>query len=385
MSVPLPSNIIAFTKDWSDVPTCTTHILREMGKSMPVLWGNSIGTRKPSLGSARDVGRIFGRLQRLCQRSELKENQLRVLSPVLVPKPESRLARWFNRTLMRWYVSREFPGAADRQLELWSFVPNAGDYVGHLRESKVVYYCVDDWSKFEYLDGQWIAAKEQELLAKADVIFATSRYLVRKCRTNAGDRVHYMPHGVEHTKFARALAQETPVPNDIASLPQPRIGFYGNIYPWIDFGLIEQLTMARPGWSFIMIGPISCDVSHFDGIQNVHFLGRREHDDLPAYCKGFDAAIIPYDMANPRMESVNPVKARELLAAGVPIVASQLPELEGMEPDVLCVNGVDAWIRALEQQALRADRHEISARRKVDDWTAKVQEIRQIVDQSHRD
>ena len=90
-------------------------------------------------------------------------------------------------------------------------------------------------------------------------------------------------------------------------------------------------------------------------------------------------------MANPRMESVNPVKARELLAAGVPIVASQLPELEGMEPDVLCVNGVDAWIRALEQQALRADRHEISARRKVDDWTAKVQEIRQIVDQSHRD
>jgi len=244
---------------------------------------------------------------------------------------------------------------------------------------RVVYYCADDWSKFKYLDGAWIQRREEELLGRADVVFAASRYLEEKCRAIASGRVHYMAHGVEHAKFASALSSGTTIPEDVGGLPKPVIGFYGNVYPWIDFDLLESLVKSRPGWSFVMIGSVFCDIARFDSVPNVHFLGRREHDCLPAYCRAFDASIIPYDMTNPRMQSVNPVKTRELLAAGVPIVASDVPELRNFGDNVSVCKGVDEWLKALDTQVRREDREAVSASVAGDDWSARVADIRRIV------
>jgi len=95
----------------------------------------------------------------------------------------------------------------------------------------------------------------------------------------------------------------------------------------VDFELLERLAKGHPEWNFVLIGEIYCDISRLQKQSNVHFLGRREHCQLPAYCKGFDVGIIPYDMKQARMESVNPVKTKEILAAGVPVVAADVPEL----------------------------------------------------------
>ena len=84
--------IIAFTKDWDDVPTCTTHVLREMAKTIPVLWIESIGTRMPHVASVRDWGRGLKRLARLFAAPEHRENKLWVLSPLLIPGARSALA-----------------------------------------------------------------------------------------------------------------------------------------------------------------------------------------------------------------------------------------------------------------------------------------------------
>ncbi len=481
--MPTP-RIIAFTKDWNDVPTCTTHILREMGKSLPVLWVSSIGTRRPNLASGRDLGRILARLKRLFARAEWKENQLRVLSPLLIPKAESRLMRCLNRWLFAGYVRRERDWMGDGPLEYWCFVPNAVDLVergarsaergagslehgaGSLEHgarsterasgvgprshavtqprrhdaphsmpqasrSTLIYYCVDDWSEFEHLDRAWMAGKEQALLQRADVVFATSRYLVDKCANSATSPVYYLPHGVEHAKFAKAVAARSAergdrgletggkrstlnaqrsTPNQAPSTERgarsaegqgvgvsgcrsvevsewpssalpATIGFYGNLHAWVDFPLIARLAVARPNWRFILIGPVGPDVDlgPLASLPNVDCPGRIEHDDLPGWCARFDAAIIPYDLQHPRMKSVNPVKARELLAAGVPLVAARLPDLEGLEPDILLATTVDEWLAALERQIARTDHQQISARQSNQDWTAKVGEIRRIV------
>jgi glycosyltransferase involved in cell wall biosynthesis len=243
----------------------------------------------------------------------------------------------------------------------------------------VVYYCVDDWSKFHNLDGAWLARKEEELLRRTDIVFTPARYLEAKCRAIAGDRVHYVPHGVEYALFGRALAEETRIADDLAGLPRPLIGFYGNLHPWIDFDLVEQLAGARPAWSFVLIGEVFCDVSRLRRLANVHLLGRREHQRLPEYCKAFAAAVIPYDMRQPRMASVNPVKTRELLAAGVPIVAADLPELRGMQ-DVCIARTADEWMGALERQIGRADRQAISRRMAEHDWSVVVRRIRERVE-----
>lgn len=432
--------IVAFAKDWDDVPTSITHVLREMGKTIPVLWINSIGTRKPDLRHARDLQRIIRRIGAFFQRAQIKENRVRVLSPFLVPKAQTSFSRWLNRILFDLQISRELRDMGNSPVEYWCSVPNAVDllprrmhrlgwsvsrndaekdfcFVGQSTggalttagrqlaanhdEPIVVYYCVDDWSKFEGLDGKWLEQKERQMLKRADIVFTPAQYLVQKCcRTieaqvpdpdhfilNAGAscqcKVHHIPHGVEYEKFATALDSATVVPSDISGMAKPIIGFYGNIYEWIDFALLAELARRRSDWSFVIIGQVYCDVSRFDSIPNVHFIGRREHDQLPGYCKGFNAAIIPYDLNDARMQSVSPVKARELLAAGVPIVAALIPELSACGEDVVMCEGVEAWLTAIEKQSRRTDRAAISKRMETEDWRVRVSELRRKVDRIH--
>ena len=399
--------IVAFTKDWDDVPTSTTHVLKEMGRTCRVLWINSIGTRKVRVGSGKDVSRMLTRLKTGFRRAGKKTDGINVLSPILIPGARSVFGQSLNRILLSWLVRRELRNMGDSPVEYWCVVPNAVDFLPradkqdekHL-DQKIIYYCVDDWGKFKHLDRQWIRAKEMEMMERADIIFAVSRYLEDKCRSVAGEKIYYMPHGVEYDKFSSALSDDVEVPPDISSLRKPVIGFYGNIYPWIDFDLLKFLAISRPEWSFVIIGEIFCDVSVLRKIGNIHFLGRREHNELSAYCAGFNAGIIPYDMRNSRMESVHPVKTRELLAAGVPVAACNLPELrknKGNRADrrvygddehpesewgdaiILCKTR-EEWLAALDRQIARKDRNEISKKVVADDWAGRVMAIRAIVD-----
>jgi len=382
---------------------------------MPVLWVESIGTRRPHLARRGDLLRAFRRLKAMYRRAETKENHLRVLSPLLIPRAETGIERRLNRTIFGRLAARELKSMGSGPVEYWCFVPNAVDLLptgaGHrsgdhpasgIRHPAsgtrhpasqrsdstplVIYYCADDWTKFKTLDETWMSAKEDDLFKRADLVFAVSEHLVDRCRSamqklglDAGN-VHYAPHGVEHSKFASALSEPTPVPEDIARIPRPVAGFYGNIYPWVDFDLLGALARRRPDWNFVLIGEVFCDVGDLAALPNVHFPGRKEHDDLPACCKSFDAGMIPYDTSNPRMESVSPVKTRELLAAGVPLVASDVPELRRFGRDVLISRTPDEWIEALETQMARTDRRAISESVAQDDWSMRVKVLREIIE-----
>jgi len=378
------SRIVAFAKDWDDVPTCITHIFREMGKTMPVLWLNSIGTRKPSMNRARDFSRIFSRLGGLNKRAELKENMLRVMSLPLIPKAESRLAVKFNRMIFRRLVGRELADMGEGPVEYWCSVPNAVDLLPEKDSAcssySVIYYCVDDWSGFSHLDGIWLFSREKLLLERSDAVFTPSKFLEEKCKKIAGNRVFYVPHGVDYNKFASSLNDDMVIPSDIKGLPCPVIGFYGNIDEWVDLNLLEYLSEKRPNWSFVIIGQVYSDVARLKRFKNVYFIGKRLHDSLPSYCKGFDAAIIPYDMSDPRMRSVNPVKVKEILAAGIPVVSSNLPELEVQKlPGVILCRDKGEWIPAIEKQLALTDRKSISGAMREWDWPMRVQKIMSYV------
>ncbi len=375
--------IVAFSKDWDDVPTATTHVLRRMGRENPVLWINSVGCRKPSLTSGYDLGRYWRKGKAaLNQRFILKENQLRVLSPCVIPRATAPWLRQFNRFSLGSAVRRQLRSLKSETVELWAFLPTVADYLGCFGEQKVVYYCVDDWSSMPGLDSAWAEDREAQLLAGASIVFATSKKLVEKCLARTRAPVHYMPHGVDHATFAAALDPQLPIPHDLAELPRPLIGFYGTIGPHIDFPLLAELARRRPAWTFCMIGPQRCDVSALSGLPNILLPGRREHHGLPAYCKGFDVAIIPYDVNHPLIEAVNPIKAREILAAGVPVVSSDFPEMREPLTGVRLARTPDEWIAALEEQLAEQDRPAISAAIRGSDWSEKLREIRRFVDAS---
>jgi glycosyltransferase involved in cell wall biosynthesis len=377
--------IIAFAKDWHEDPTSNHHVLRELARSRRVLWLNSIATRKPALSSGRDLGKIARKLREFGRGPINVEHDLWVASPLALPLPHSAAARAINREVLRATIRLLRLRLGIARFQLWTFLPNVADYVGALGEDLAVYYCVDEWSMFGYLDRTQTQAAERALLAKVDAVFAINGPRADAKRA-LNPRTYLSPHGVDHALFARALDEATPVPPELATLPRPRIGFYGTLRDWVDFDLIAHLARARPTWSIVLIGQELCDLSAIRGLPNVHLLGQKRHDELPGYCKGFDVGMIPYRI-DERMTYVNPLKLREYLSAGLPVVSTPVPEVVRYAHVAHVARGPEEWLAAIERAvgesgpAARAAR---SAAMKEETWTARVASVARTVDEIER-
>lgn len=374
--------IIAFAKDWHEDPTSNHHVLIELARTRPVLWLNSVATRTPRLSSGRDLGKIRRKLGEFVRGPVKVADNLWVFSPLVLPLPHSAVAQRINRQVLRAtiYALRKRLGLA--AFDLWTFLPNVADYVGTLGERTSVYYCVDEWSLFSYLDEAQTRAAEARLLAKVDACFAINHALADAKRLH-NPHTFVSPHGVDHAVFARALDPETKTPSDVAALPGPVIGFYGTIQDWVDLELIAGLARRHPAWSIVLLGQILVDVAAVKDLPNVHLLGRKPHAELPAYCKAFDVGLIPYRISE-RMTYVNPIKLREYLSAGVPVVSTPVPEVVRYRHLCAIADGLDAFERAVI--AALADggdqrRRQRSDAMRTETWTARVAEVSRTVDE----
>jgi len=357
------NDIIAFCKDWNEPKTSNNHVMEELAKHHRVLWVNSIATRAPNLGSANDLKKMVRKIRSWFAGIQIVHDRLRVLTPVVLPFPRSRLAQRFNRWLTSALVRRAARRWGFRQPQLWIFPPNAVDYVSQFNESKVIYYCVDEWSQFTHLNADFILQKERELLEKADAVFVVSKKLLSK-----HPDAHLIPHGVNFDLFAAP----GPVAPDLP--PKPVIGFFGNLYDWVDQDLIAGIAEKKPQWSFVLIGKIMTDISKLQ-LPNIHILGPRPYEDLPAYCRGFDVGIIPYKLSDPRMQSVNPLKLREYLAAGLPVVSVDIPEVRALP---VRLAATPAEFVAKIEEALH-DKTDYRETVRAESWTARVAEIERIL------
>ena len=343
----MPTPIIAFAKDWHEDPTSNHHVLRELAKTRRVLWLNSLATRKPQLGSARDLGKIKRKLGEFTKGPVNVENDLWVFSPLVLPLPHSPGARAVNRQVLRATIRMLRRKLDIDRFQLWTFLPGTADYVGTLGEEMAIYYCVDEWSMFSYLDRAQTVAAEEKLLERVDVTFAINTALAEAKRERC-PHTFVSPHGVDHAQFARALEPSTTVPADLAAISRPRIGFYGTLRDWVDYELLASVARARPAWQIVLLGQVLTDVSILDGLPNVHLLGQKKHEELPAYCKGFDVGIIPYKI-DERMKFVNPLKMREYLSAGLPVVSTAVPEVQRYPDLVPIATTPDEWVAAIEK------------------------------------
>ncbi len=375
--------IIAFSKDWHEDPTSNHHVLRELARTRRVLWLNSIATRRPSMASARDRAKILRKLTEVSRGAVNVENDLWVATPIVLPLPGNAVATAINQRIVRWTIAALRAQLGIERFHLWTFLPNTGDYVGTLGEDLSVYYCVDEWSTFSNLDAEATARAERKLLERVDVTFATSRALVAAKRAVCPHTYH-APHGVDHARFARALDAATEIPADLAALPGPRIGFFGTLRDFIDLDLIAEVARARPAWSFALLGQQLCDVSMFRDLPNVHLLGQKPHAQLPAYCRGFDVGLIPYRIDD-RVRYVNPLKLREYLSAGVPVVATPMPEVLPLSHLCRIAGSAEDTVAAIE--ATLGEGNDPAARRARSEsmagetWVGRVREITRAIDE----
>jgi glycosyltransferase involved in cell wall biosynthesis len=207
----------------------------------------------------------------------------------------------------------------------WVFNPAAAIVAGTLSEEQVIYHCVDEYSAFTGVDATALRNLEQQLLRKASLVIVSADRLFSP-RAAMNPRTVVVKHGVDFSHFRRALEPATTPPADISALPKPILGFFGLVADWIDIELLAETAKRFAKGSLVIVGKITTDVSALRDLPNVHLLGQKAYSELPGYCKAFDVALMPFKI-NELTLNANPLKVREYLAAGLPVVSTQIPEV----------------------------------------------------------
>jgi glycosyltransferase involved in cell wall biosynthesis len=367
-------DMLCFSHDWTGDPLSKTHVMRILARDNRVLWVNSIGYRAPQ-ASAHDVKRAVEKLRAAAAPVREVEKNLFVLSPLAVPAYGVAAMRSVNRQLLALQVRHAMRRLGFSRPINWVFNPAAAVVAGALGEDLVIYYCVDEYTAFSGVAKGSLVELERGLLRRADLVIVSAERLLRS-KSAEGARTVLVRHGVNFAHFRRALDPATVVPDDVASLPRPIIGYFGLMAAdWIDRPLVEHVARRFPGGSIVLIGNVTTGLGELERMPNVHVLGRRPYEALPGYCKGFDVAMLPFPISEVTLNA-NPLKVREYLAAGLPVVSTAIPEVEvlgqcriGRDPDGF-VRELEA---ALADPGPRAGRSETM---RAESWEAKVDEIR---------
>lgn len=339
--------IVYFGNDWhAENRTSSHHIAERLARHLPVLYVDSPGIRPPK-ASGRDFKRGIRKVVAALRRPvHIGDGLWQCTVPQL---PFRRLPGidTFNRIFSQWAVRRALRLAGIRRRISWFTVPHPGFMAGHLGEEFCVYYCTDVYAAFPGVDVARITQRDIDLTRRADLVFVTSPALVEPKRALNPNTV-FSPHGVDVELFRQAIEPHTQVPASVRDLPKPVIGYIGTIHEWVDLDLIAWMAGQRPSWSFLFVGHAATDVGALRALANVHFAGPQPYKDLARWSKAFDVAIIPQRL-NQWIANANPLKLREYLAAGKPVVSVRNPEIEKFSRWVRIADDHAGFLAALDE------------------------------------
>lgn len=321
-------DMLCFSHDWSGDPLSKTHLMRLLARDNRILWVNSIGYRAPTV-SRRDFGRAFKKVIAALQPISQPEPNLFVLNPLVVPSYGRPSIQAFNRRFLRFQVKRAMRRLGFSRPINWVFNPAASLVAGTLGEDLLVYYCVDEYTAFKGVSTSVLVSMEERLLRQADLVLVSAERLYQS-KSRSNPHTALVRHGVDFDHFRRAATCEVPVSQELTALPAPILGYFGLIAEdWVDVELLVHVARSFPSASLVLVGKVTMDVSALERLPNVHLVGRRPYADLPSFCRGFDVALIPFPVSEVTANA-NPLKAREYLAAGLPVVSTPVPEVEAL-------------------------------------------------------
>ncbi|MCC9137024.1 glycosyltransferase family 1 protein [Pontibacter silvestris] len=238
---------------------------------------------------------------------------------------------------------------------LWYYTPMALSFTEHLQPLLTIYDCMDELSAFKFAPAR-LKELEQALYKKADLVFTggQSLYEVKKQQHQA---VHAFPSSIDKAHFAQAK-EELPQPADQASIPAPRLGFFGVIDERMDLDLLSALADARPEWQIVIVGPVvKIDPASVPQRPNIHYLGGKSYQELPAYLSGWQVALLPFAI-NESTAFISPTKTPEYLAAGKPVVSTPIRDVVrpyGEEGLVHIASTAQEFVEAIEAAMLQQE------------------------------
>lgn len=375
-------DIVYIGNDWfTENRTSSHHIAGMLARSNRILYVEGAGQRSPQL-SKRDFNKVILKIKKIANKPVTIKKNFYVFSPFILPFHKYGIIRKVNTVLIKLLIKQACKKVGFSHPLLWIFLPHYYSLAVTLKVKGVIYYCVDEYAAQPNVDSNAIRKMEKALLKKADVVFAVSDKLLKKKR-KINPNTYLSPHGVNVDHFSKAMDKSVVLPEDIIMIDRPIIGFFGLIQRRIDLELIKFLASKRNAYSFVLIGLIAQDISMFEHYNNVHFLGPKSYDSLPQYLSAFDTAILPYCL-NDEMIHSNPIKTKEYLAGGKPVVSVRIREIEKYNEIVYIADTYDEFLMSLDQAITEDSAFKRNARVKAmekESWEYKLERISKIVGQ----
>jgi glycosyltransferase involved in cell wall biosynthesis len=305
---PEPTTLICFSHlRWNFVFQRPQHLMSRFARDMNVIFWEEpvdIGTRETAYLQVREAH---------------DATNVRIAVPHLPQgMPEDAREAALMRLLGAHIAS--FRGA----LVAWYYTPMMLPFSRHIDADVTVFDAMDELSKFKFAPAKLLEL-EQELIDRANIVFTGGSSLF-EAKKDRHDNIHCFPSSVDRVHFLKARARQFD-PADQEDLPKPRLGFYGVIDERFDSELLDKAAEMRPDWSFIMVGPV-VKISQEDLPKrpNIHYLGSKTYDQLPAYLSGWDVALMPFAM-NESTLFISPTKTPEYLAGGKPVVSTPIRDV----------------------------------------------------------
>ncbi|MBN1442307.1 MAG: glycosyltransferase [Planctomycetes bacterium] len=347
-------------------------LMRELSRTVPVLYMNSIGMRAPRPAEGRMFWRRLARKWRSIRRGLCRvDERFWVVSPFSVPGlHRAALSRW----AMRRQLHSAMAALGSRSPLLWVACPPAVEALrGNPDGRGLVYQRTDRFENFPGVDREFIAACDRELKQRADLTLFCSPLLFEAEREECRASI-FLDHGVDFERFA-AAGRSPADPEDLQGIPRPRVGFIGGIDSHtFDPELLLEVVDLRPECSFVLVGACSLP----DGwcpSPRVHLLGQRPHDQVAAYMAGCDVLIMPWNRSE-WIEACNPIKLKEYLAVGRPVVSTPFAALAPYRSLVAEARTAQEFAAAIGR-ALTAPFDPQAARDRVreETWPAKAEQL----------
>jgi glycosyltransferase involved in cell wall biosynthesis len=301
--------------------------MRHFSRRNTALYINSIVMQKPNLSEG---GRFFGRLFRKTKSmmTGLKKSDAGfwVYSPITLPVHHLAWARPLNKKILEYQVRLIVRRLGMDNPIVLAACPAACDVALDMKKTRLIYQRTDRFEEYPDVDAETIRQYDRKLKANADLTIFVSNTLYNEESTQCKKAI-YLDHGVDFELFASA-EQDSHQPPDITRIPRPIVGFFGKIDDYtVDIGFAEKVIDYLPDKSFVFIGRVDTDCSRLAAKENVWILGKKPYEQIPHYGKHFDVAIMPWRQ-NRWIDACNPIKLKEYLALGKPVVSTPFGELQ---------------------------------------------------------
>lgn len=229
-------------------------------------------------------------------------------------------------------------------LSIWN--PRYANVLPLVAHDMSMYHVNDEYS-FSPLE-QPISEEERMLMANVDEVFIHSPAVMAR-KGPLCSSATLTPNGVDFDAFANERA----IPEALAAIPGPRIGYSGFLKMQLNWELLFDVAQQNPHWSFVFVGKsldqpgLADALARIDALPNVHLIGAKSSVELSAYPQHFDVCMLPYRVDD-YTKYIDPLKLGEYLAGGRPAVGTPILPLQEVKDLISLAGTPDEWRTSIE-------------------------------------